>query len=691
VKGLAKRIKGRGKMSLNKRLDTARKTRKNRRLTVEHLESRALLSAVPWYFQHFGGRSLTASFGSSSYGAQTATAVTAVDYSVSAPSQVQTGTSSAVKLTALGSNGRVAAGYSGTTAVANLTSSDSGATFFASSTSTTPVTSVTFTNGAATVYVKFANAGRQTITATDSTSSSIAGSASTLVTTPDVVTQYYMVLNPTVVGGSPTTVKILAEDAQGFVVRNYTTPSDFTLTSTDSKAVLPSNITFVNGVATVKVTFETGSATGTTESLTATDSANNLTTTATTSVVTDVASNYLIGLPSEVRAGQPVTVKVSAVDANGHTVTGYTGSATVAITGSSTTSQNVTFANGVATFSVTFDASAAGTQGTVTVTDQATTSPLPAAEAFTSVVTSSGRGGGWGWGWGWGDGDGSGGGDSSGSGGSSGSGTGSSGSSAPNASTSTNWSGYAVQSSAGSVSAVSGSWIVPTITSTGYSAVWVGIDGYQSSTVEQIGTEQDAGGTYYAWYEMYPGASQTITSLSISAGDSITASVVYSGGTFTLTLSDNTTGQSFSTQQSGANLQRSSAEWIVEAPSSGGVLPLANFGTVTFTNASATIDGTTGAINNSAWTPLAINMASNRGALEATTSVLNATGDGFSVTYDTSGGSSGFGGGGRFGRGGGWGRGGGFGGGFSTDQSLAASPQAARDWLFGSGFNFFGV
>jgi hypothetical protein len=48
--------------------------------------------------------------------------------------------------------------------------------------------------------------------------------------------------------------------------------------------------------------------------------------------------------------------------------------------------------------------------------------------------------------------------------------------------TSSNWSGYADTGAKGSVSDVTGSWIVPTTmncatTPTGYSAMWVGIDG----------------------------------------------------------------------------------------------------------------------------------------------------------------------------------------------------------------------
>ena len=59
---------------------------------------------------------------------------------------------------------------------------------------------------------------------------------------------------------------------------------------------------------------------------------------------------------------------------------------------------------------------------------------------------------------------------------------------------STNWSGYAVTAGPGSVTAVVGSWTVPTILpgrGTAYSAEWVGIDGFSSATVEQIGTEAD--------------------------------------------------------------------------------------------------------------------------------------------------------------------------------------------------------
>jgi len=211
---------------------------------------------------------------------------------------------------------------------------------------------------------------------------------------------------------------------------------------------------------------------------------------------------------------------------------------------------------------------------------------------------------------------------------------------------STNWSGYAVTAPAGAVTSVAGSWIVPTIQAgrgTAYSAEWVGIDGFTSPTVEQIGTEADLmNGTpqYYAWYEMYPKGYVTVP-LTIHAGDAISAAVSsLGGGSFGLTITDATTGQHpYTTTQSLPNTQLSSAEWIVEAPSSFNVLPLANFGTVTFSGAKATIAGTTGPINNPAWASEVnqIDMVASRSnPTTDTTSVLTTSGtpatSSFSVT-----------------------------------------------------------
>ena len=161
---------------------------------------------------------------------------------------------------------------------------------------------------------------------------------------------------------------------------------------------------------------------------------------------------------------------------------------------------------------------------------------------------------------------------------------------------STNWSGYAVTGSSGTFKSVSASWTQPTATCSGsdqYAAFWVGLDGYSSDSVEQTGTDSDCAGRtpdYYGWYEMYP-ADPVYYTNTVKPGDSISASVTFSGSdTYTLVLKDNTRGWTQTKTINESGFARSSAEVITEAPcctGSGGILPLADFGTVNYTAASA--------------------------------------------------------------------------------------------------------
>jgi hypothetical protein len=208
--------------------------------------------------------------------------------------------------------------------------------------------------------------------------------------------------------------------------------------------------------------------------------------------------------------------------------------------------------------------------------------------------------------------------------------------------TSTNWSGYAVDGSAGSMTDVSGSWVVPAVTGPShtsrklkpeYSSFWVGIDGDNSNTVEQTGTDSDwvnGAPVYYAWYEFYPAASKNIDTVTVHPGDVMTASVHWTGSSFTLTLTNTSTNETFSQTGSVSNAQRSSAEWIAEAPSGGGILPLADFGTVDFT--SCTANGQ--AIGSfAAASTEQIDMATKQGVGKATTSGLGSDGESFSVAW----------------------------------------------------------
>jgi hypothetical protein len=198
--------------------------------------------------------------------------------------------------------------------------------------------------------------------------------------------------------------------------------------------------------------------------------------------------------------------------------------------------------------------------------------------------------------------------------------------------TSTNWSGYAATS--GTYTSVSASWTEPAGTcsrSTQYSSFWVGLDGYNSGSVEQTGTDVDCSGgsaRYYAWYEMYP-AYPVNYSNTVRPGDHLSASVTYKGNNqFSLFIGDSTQGWSHTTTASLSGAARSSAEVIVEAPSSSsGVLPLADFGTMSFTGSTAN-----GSAIGNAGGVTEITMVDNQGRAKDSISALSS-GENFSATW----------------------------------------------------------
>ena len=216
---------------------------------------------------------------------------------------------------------------------------------------------------------------------------------------------------------------------------------------------------------------------------------------------------------------------------------------------------------------------------------------------------------------------------------------------------STNWAGYI--DTGGTFSAVSATWVVPTVTCSGTSALmavqWVGIDGYGSSTVEQDGTATNCAGAtpqYYAWYEMFGDASVNggyMVTLSasqypVSPGNSMTASVLLSGGEWTLEVIDNTAGWTFSTVIASPNPAplANSAEVITESPQvcsgSCSLAALADFGTVAFTNISVTSSTTgTGSITSSTATAVECNDSSN--LVMMSPGVLNGGGTSFTDTW----------------------------------------------------------
>ncbi|PSR79996.1 peptidase A4 family-domain-containing protein [Coniella lustricola] len=173
---------------------------------------------------------------------------------------------------------------------------------------------------------------------------------------------------------------------------------------------------------------------------------------------------------------------------------------------------------------------------------------------------------------------------------------------------SSNWAG-AVLIGTGYTS-VTGTVVVPTLSSSSSKtesagAAWVGIDGDTCETaILQTGIDWYVEGSavsFDAWYEWYPDYSYDFSGITISAGDSIKMTVTATSKTSgSATIENETTGVTVTetfTDVTDGSLCEYNAEWIVEdfeeCGSTCELVPFADFGTVTFTSASATKSGTT--------------------------------------------------------------------------------------------------
>ncbi|HEX5173651.1 MAG TPA: G1 family glutamic endopeptidase [Gaiellaceae bacterium] len=227
---------------------------------------------------------------------------------------------------------------------------------------------------------------------------------------------------------------------------------------------------------------------------------------------------------------------------------------------------------------------------------------------------------------------------------------------------SSNWSGYVVPS-ATPVTSVSGEFTVPTLdcakTRNAGVAAWVGIGGVRSADdllqtgvvsecVAGVQTE-DPG-----WWEEYPeNAAQFFTNMPISPGDQIEASVSQGADlSWTTRVDDLTTkvsgvmhtgtggqwgtirdadGAPLSPPQDSSTFTYAgggTAEWIVEDfGNSIGLVPFADFGTVTFTGLTTSLP---------AWGLTAdeqVGLGDRAGLLLAEPSAPDSSGKGFSVAY----------------------------------------------------------
>jgi hypothetical protein len=127
---------------------------------------------------------------------------------------------------------------------------------------------------------------------------------------------------------------------------------------------------------------------------------------------------------------------------------------------------------------------------------------------------------------------------------------------------------------------------------------------------------------YYAWYEIVPADAVDLDPQThkLYPGNVITTSVNIdlAKHTVELRIVNHTRHWSFTKYIYVPKPDTSSAEWIAEAPSlcvrnSCQILPLANFGSMSFAKVFATGDGTGGTLGTSAWTSTSIQLVPKAG------------------------------------------------------------------------------
>lgn len=205
-----------------------------------------------------------------------------------------------------------------------------------------------------------------------------------------------------------------------------------------------------------------------------------------------------------------------------------------------------------------------------------------------------------------------------------------------------NWSGYAVRSSRHKISAVTGTFVVPHAGHSGQlAATWAGIGGFKTSDLIQAGTSEDAasgplyGKKYFAWYELLPHAETQLqgckgdTKCKVSPGDHVTVRIKATSAT-KWDISVTNHGHWSWSKTVKYNSSRSSAEWILEAPTIVllGQSKLSKVGTVHF---GPTSKYTTGGSRRSIakGNPIKIVLSPKGGAGSATPSALARGGQSF--------------------------------------------------------------
>jgi hypothetical protein len=167
--------------------------------------------------------------------------------------------------------------------------------------------------------------GTQSITVTDTATSSVTGQLPGIAVAPGAASQFVLTYPTSTTAGTSQSFTVTAYDAYGNVATGYTGTVRFT--SNDTHAVLPINYTFTAldaGVHTFSATLKTAGA----EAIRARDSVHPTVTGVESGIAVSAAAASRVavtGYPTSVTLGTPESFTVTLYDAFGNVATGYTG------------------------------------------------------------------------------------------------------------------------------------------------------------------------------------------------------------------------------------------------------------------------------------------------------------------------------------------------------------------------------
>jgi hypothetical protein len=297
--------------------------------------------------------------------------VPATHFALSAPASATAGTALNFTVTALDDQNQPEPGYAGT---AHFTSSDAAAILPADA---------TLSNGVGTFSATLKTAGSETLTATDTSDSTITGTSNAIIVSAAAADHFAVSVPGTATAGSAFSFTVTAKDQFNNTATDYTGTVHFT--SSDGSAVLPADLTLTNGTGTLSATLKTAGS----QTITATDTTTSSITGTSTAITVNAATatHFAVSAPSSATAGTAISYTVTALDQFNNTVTGYTG--TVHFT--STDPQavlpaNSTLTSGVGTFNATLKV--AGSQ-TLTATDTVNSSITGVSGAISVSATAA--------------------------------------------------------------------------------------------------------------------------------------------------------------------------------------------------------------------------------------------------------------------------------------------------------------